>query len=289
MTPLIEIAPAKVNMFLHVTGRRKDGYHNLESMVCFSSSIADKLTYYPNGQPFRLGMKGPFARQMPAGVHNSIIQALGLFQKATGQQVTGHLLLEKNLPIAAGIGGGSSDAAAALRLIARHHKIDDASAVLHKIAPIIGADVPVCLPVSAAYMRGTGEDIIKIPNWPPCPVVLVNPGVQLSTKDVFQALDIPFSPPLVRSYMPPQDIHEYIEWLWQFTNTLTDTAKKQCPAIGNVIRAFIQQKGCRLTRMSGSGATCFGLFEHKSTAAAAAKEIKKNHPDWWVAAGMLNE
>ena len=154
---------------------------------------------------------------------------------------------------------------------------------------MIGADVPVCLAVSAAYMRGTGDEIIKLPNWPPCPIVLVNPGVPLATKDVFAGLDIPFSPPLVRSYMPPQDIVRYIEWMWQFTNSLTDTAKGLCPEISDIIKAFIQQKGCKLTRMTGSGATCFGLFESISMAEKAAEDIKRSYPEWWVAAGTLNE
>ncbi len=274
---MIEIAAAKVNLCLHVTGQRHDGYHLLDSLVVFAS-VGDRLTI-ESADDLDLTISGPQAANLPVSDDNLILRAARAFGGGRGAAIR----LEKHLPVASGIGGGSADAAAALRGLSRLWglPLPDAATVLG-----LGADVPVCLISRAVRMTGIGETLTPIPPLPPAHLVLVNPGVGVSTPAVFRALPSKTNPPLPA---PPRfaSLPDVVRWLVDQRNDLEPPALSLAPEIATAKSALAAQPGCLLARMSGSGATCFGLFETAAKAETAAESLRRNHPNWWVAAGAM--
>jgi 4-diphosphocytidyl-2-C-methyl-D-erythritol kinase len=285
-----ETAPAKVNLTLRVGGRRPDGYHNIESLVAFADecdplrlTLADTLT---------LSVDGPFAVQSGPAGDNLVLKAARLLARDCPALKGGHFELTKNLPAAAGLGGGSSDAAAALRLLARLNEMPADDARLIAAARATGADVPVCLDPRARIMRGIGEILSAPLALPALHGVLVNPGIPTATKDVFAAFDAAHprkEPELSVSRLPDAaDEFTFASWLSRQSNDLEPAAIALHPVIGEVLSALRAISGCRLARMSGSGATCFGLFG-AGEAEAAAQALHRRHPDWWVRATVFSE
>lgn len=294
MTTLSELARAKVNLTLRVVGRRADGYHDLESLVAFAD-CADQLAFTP-GEPLDLVVRGPEADGCGALADNLVLRAAKLFADEIGALVTGRFTLDKHLPVAAGIGGGSADAAAALRCLARANAIAPDDARLRAVARAVGADVPACLPSMACIMSGVGDNLVPLP-LPRLPCVLVNPRVQVSTPEVFAALGLKRAELLVGAadivVAPawPKEGAAFADWLaalGRHGNDLEAPALKIAPAIGEVLEALRAAAGVRLVRMSGSGATCFALFDDDAAAAAAAAGLRHARPQWWVHAGALN-
>ena len=269
-----EFAPAKINLALHVTGQRADGYHLIDSLVVFAP-VGDRLTAAP-AEALSLAVTGPFAAGVPAGDDNLILRAARLLGGGRGAA----LVLEKNLPVAAGIGGGSADAAAALRALARLWSLPlpPTPAVLG-----LGADMPVCLAGLPARMRGIGERIEPLPGLPPLHLVLVNPGVPVSTLEAFALLAERRNPPLpdIPAFATAAELARFAA---ACRNDLQQPALALAPVIGAVTDAIRATPGCLLARMSGSGATCFGLYASPAARDAARTALAGAHPDWWVAA-----
>ncbi|MGP9788599.1 4-(cytidine 5'-diphospho)-2-C-methyl-D-erythritol kinase [Roseinatronobacter sp. NSM] len=267
-----EHAPAKVNLSLHVTGRRKDGYHLLDSLVVFTDS-GDMLD---TAAPAGLEISGPEGVGLSAGPDNLVTRAAHLM----GAQDIG-LHLHKVLPVASGIGGGSADAAAALRLLARV-----TGRPLPPMADILalGADVPVCLAGTPCRMRGVGEGLTPLPPLPPFWLVLVNPRVHVSTPQVFRALARADGRAMTDTLPAWPDTASLIAWLRAQRNDLEAPARALAPVISQVLRVLDAQQDCALARMSGSGATCFGMFATEMAAQAAATRVQSLHPEWWVTA-----
>jgi 4-diphosphocytidyl-2-C-methyl-D-erythritol kinase len=272
-------APAKVNLALHVTGRRADGYHLLDSLVVFAG-VGDWLEIEAS-TTFSLSVTGPRAEGVPTDRGNLVWRAAEAFGGARGANV----ILEKHLPHAGGIGGGSSDAGAALRGLSAlwGEALPDPRDVL-----AIGADMPVCVAATPARMRGIGDILHPVPPMPSFWIVLVNPGVEVPTGPVFKALSTVDNSPL-----PDPgwfDMDSLLTWLSNTRNDLEPAAQSLVPVVGDVLTALEATEGCRLSRMSGSGATCFGLFTEAEAAGAAAKWLAMQRPDWWVAqAPVLTE
>ena len=270
-------APAKINLWLHVTGRRPDGYRELDSLVAFAD-IGDRLAAAP-AEALSLSATGPFAAALGDGSENLVLEAARALAAHCGVPANAALHLEKNLPVASGVGGGSADAAAALRLCARLWQADIGGEGLARLALGLGADVPVCLAGRTARMTGIGERLTPVAPPPPAaPAVLVNPGTPLSTRRVFDALAGPFSPP---AELRNGDLAACAV---ANRNDLEAPAIALAPPIADVLAALRAEPGSRLARMSGSGATCFGLFGSDPAAANAAGAIAAAHPSWWVAA-----
>ncbi len=282
--PLIEKAPAKINLTLRVVGRRADGYHELESLVVFAG-VADTLSLEP-GAETTLHLEGPNAAACGPDGDNLVLKATRALREAVGQIRGGRFRLGKNLPVAAGIGGGSADAAAALRLLARVNGLPADHPALAAAALATGADVPVCLASEARVMRGVGELLSAPVALPVLPVVLVNPGVPLATRDVFKGFagmggsDTPLG-------AVPDEADALFAFLDAHGNDLTAPAVACEPAVGAVLDALGQLPGVRRARMSGSGPTCFALFDTTGEATTAAQQLKTARPDWWVEATRL--
>ncbi len=273
----VEFAPAKVNLTLHVTGRRADGYHLLDSLVVFPR-IGDRLSATA-AQDLTLDLAGPFAGSLSACDDNLVLRAARLLARAEGQGAA--LRLEKILPVASGIGGGSSDAAACLRLLSRLWGVElpPPEACL-----ALGADVPVCLAARPTRMTGVGEGLVPV-DVPPCWVVLCNPGVPVATAGIFRRLERADNAPMPGP-PPMPDAAALAAFLRAQRNDLEAPARAVAPVIGEVITALDSSPGCLLARMSGSGATCFGLFAGEDTARAGAARIAAASPGWWVQAAM---
>jgi 4-diphosphocytidyl-2-C-methyl-D-erythritol kinase len=279
-------APAKVNLYLHITGKRPDGYHLLDSLAAFVD-IHDTLTVTPSSS-LAFTADGPFAPAFgdedPST--NLVVRAARGLAQATGHSADVTLHLTKSLPVASGIGGGSADAAACLRGLARLWGIDPADPAVLDVAAGLGADIPVCVHGRAAYMGGIGTEMAPAPALPPAGLVLVNPGIGLSTPSVYRARTGDFSRS-GRFDTAPVDVAGLAATLAERGNDLTDAAISIVPEIGIVLKAIAADRNCLLARMSGSGATCFGLFADISAATAAAAALKHDHPGWWVAPGQL--
>ena len=291
---LVEEARAKVNLTLRVVGRRTDGYHDLESVVAFGD-CADRLTLTA-GPELKLQIAGPLAEACGATADNLVLKAAHLLAERVDGLKLGMFTLEKLLPVAAGIGGGSADAAAALRLLARLNDLALDDARLTEVALETGADVPVCLASHACDMTGVGEGLLPI-NLPKLPCVLVNPGVPVATRDVFNALGLHRGGLLVgatdviESLAWPDggaSISDWIKALSVIGNDLEAPAIRIEPRIGAVLSALGEAEGVQLARMSGSGATCFALFASRAEAQAAARKLLREHPAWWIHAGELS-
>lgn len=287
-SPASLAAPAKINLALHVTGRRADGYHLLETLVVFTR-LGDRLSVAP-APADRFVVSGRFAAGIPSDAGNLVIRARerlrALRPRETEAPVS--ITLEKNLPPASGIGGGSSDAAAALRLLSRFWGIEWTQECVAAFAGL-GADVPMCLLARPLVARGTGERTHLVAPFPALPMVVVNPGVEVSTAEVFRSLKTPDNPPL--PLLPPAPtLSELAGWLGGTRNDLEAAALLAAPAISDA-RAALDAAGALFARMSGSGATCFGIFDSRKAAEDAARAIETAHPGWFVAAtaGMASD
>jgi 4-diphosphocytidyl-2-C-methyl-D-erythritol kinase len=294
MPALSENGRAKVNLTLRVVGRRIDGYHDIESVVAFAD-CADHLTLTP-GSELGLRTSGPLAEACGATSDNLVIKAAHLLRGRLPDLKVGSFTLEKLLPVAAGIGGGSADAAAALRLLAQLNGLAFDDQRLHEVALATGADVPVCLASRACDMTGVGESLMPL-SVPIMPCVMVNPRVPVATKDVFKALGLRNGELLVgatdvlRGTAWPEagaSVEDWVEVLAASSNDLEAPATRIQPIIGDVISALSASNGAWLTRMSGSGATCFAIYENTADAGRAAEKIRQDHPEWWVHAGTLS-
>jgi len=283
-------APAKINLTLHVVGRRTDGYHDIESLVVFAG-IGDTLSFTP-ARTLALSVGGPTAAAAGTTGDNLVLKAArALAARVEGLRL-GRFVLTKRLPVAAGLGGGSADAAAALRLLARANRIPAGDPRLYEAARATGADVPVCLDPRPRMMRGIG-DILSAPiALPKLPAVLVNPGVAVPTSTVFAELHRHATPrmqPLqeIALHGPRLKLPDLIDMLRAGRNDLEAPAIAIAPVIAEALTDLHALKGCRLARMSGSGATCFGLFGSAPAAAAAARLLRSKHPTWWARATVL--
>jgi 4-diphosphocytidyl-2-C-methyl-D-erythritol kinase len=291
---LIEDGRAKINLTLRVVGRRADGYHDLESMVAFAD-CADRLSLTP-GPKLDLKTTGPLAQDCGEAADNLVFKAAQLLGERVPDLKLGQFTLDKVLPVAAGIGGGSADAAAALRLLAQANGIAIDDSRLIEVAQLTGADVPVCLASHACVMTGVGETLLPL-SLPKMPCVMVNPRVAVATKDVFEALGLRNGELLVgatdvmRATAWPEEgasVEDWVEVLAAGANDLEAPATRLQPVIGEVLSALSATNGAWLARMSGSGATCFAIYENTAEAQRAAQKISLDHPDWWVHAGILS-
>lgn len=276
-----EFAPAKVNLALHVTARRDDGYHRLDSFVVFAN-VGDWLETAP-GEGLRLAVTGPEGASVPVD-GNLVLTAAAVLAEAAGRTGLGaSLMLDKHLPAAAGLGGGSSDAAAALRSLNRLWDLRLDTAQLCAISLRIGADVPVCMAARSARIRSIGECITPLPDLPEFHLVLVNPGRGLATAAVFARLTHTSNPGLPELPGRWCGLSHLVDYLASCRNDLAAAAMAAEPAILHILHALAGQRECLLARMSGSGATCFGLFATAEAAAKAAAQICEQQPGWWVA------
>lgn len=277
--PIARQAPAKINLALHVTGRRADGYHLLESLVVFTR-YGDRIAVTAS-QDDAFSVCGPFADAVPREGSNLVLRARDRLRSGgtpTAERVS--VTLEKNLPASSGMGGGSSDAAATLKALARHWCLERGS-VLTRVAQELGADVPMCLAARPLIARGIGHEIEVLSRFPALWLVLVNPGVAVATPDVFRALSSRDNPPL--QPLPENgDPGVLLSWLAATRNDLEAPALTIAPAIGHALAA-LRQNGAAFARMSGSGATCFGIFGTEAAAGRAAAMIRAHQPSWFVA------
>jgi 4-diphosphocytidyl-2-C-methyl-D-erythritol kinase len=282
---ITEFAHAKINLALHITGQRDDGYHLLDSLVVFAG-IGDGLRA-TRADALGLTIDGPFAADVPAGEDNLVLRAARL---AAGDMGVA-LHLTKRLPAASGIGGGSADAAAAIRAVLRLRMmagtISPMSAEDSAQIAALGADVPVCLASHPARMRGIGEQLDWLAPLPEVHVVLANPGIEVPTPAVFRALAQKENAPLPDDLPQWRDAADLAEWLKDQRNDLEAPARELAPQIGQVIAALGGLPNALFARMSGSGATCFALFAKEDQALDAAEALGADHPEWWVAAGMI--
>ncbi|MEO5338163.1 MAG: 4-(cytidine 5'-diphospho)-2-C-methyl-D-erythritol kinase [Magnetospirillum sp. WYHS-4] len=279
-------APAKINLYLHVVGRRADGYHLLDSLIAFAG-VGDVLAAQP-ADGVTLVIDGPFAAGLPTGDDNLVLRAARALQRLAGVERGAAIRLTKRLPPASGIGGGSADAAATLRILLDLWNVSPSPEELMAVALGLGADVPMCLMGRAAFASGIGERLEPAPPLPSCWLVLVNPGLPVATPAVFGARVGPFGTPAPFAETP-RDARRFAALLKERGNDLAAPAIAIAPAIGDVLRALEASKGCLLARMSGSGATCFGLYEAAPEAERAVRDIAVAHPAWWVQAGPLLE
>ncbi|MDR3424402.1 MAG: 4-(cytidine 5'-diphospho)-2-C-methyl-D-erythritol kinase [Alphaproteobacteria bacterium] len=289
MTLIHEFAPAKINLYLHVTGRRADGYHDLDSLTA-PASIGDEVALRA-ARGFRFEVTGAQADALAheKSEDNLVVKAARSLAELTGQALDAQLVLVKKLPVASGIGGGSSDAAAALRALAKHWGLAQDDPRLMQAAARHGQDVGVCLRVGNIYVTATG--VLPAPKLPRADIVLVNPGKGLATPAVYAEYrngGDAFSP-LARLEQTPETLDELVAALRIRGNDLYAPACRLMPEIAEIVTALESFDECLLARMSGSGATCFGLFPDATAAKSAAAQIRAARPHWWVEAGGMNE
>jgi 4-diphosphocytidyl-2-C-methyl-D-erythritol kinase len=279
MTTVEVFAPAKVNLTLHVTGQRPDGYHMLDSLAVFAD-VGDRLRLSLASAP-SFEVTGPFSEGVPATAENLVLKAAAVLAPDLPLAIA----LHKELPPSSGIGGGSADAAAVARGLAALTGTDpDPGALLS-----LGADVPMCLDSRPVRVQGIGERLDPVPDLPPLPAVLANPMKPMPTPPVFKALTVKDNPPMPDRLPPFAGAVDLIGWLAGERNDLQDAAITLLPEIGAVVSALAVCRGARLARMSGSGATCFALFATEAEAAEAAAALSAAHPGWWVRAGTLGD
>lgn len=273
-------AHAKVNLYLHVVGKRADGYHLLDSLVVFAD-LHDQITAEPADE-LTLAIDGPFAGALAGEPDNLVLRAARELALAHRIEPKAKLTLTKRIPVAAGIGGGSADAAATLAALSELWSVEIPIALLTKL----GADVPACLAGQPLFMSGIGEQLAHAPKLPPTYLLLVNPGVAVATKDVFRARNGAFSQAAPFN-VAPLDAARLARFLLHRRNDLTAAATAHAPEIRAVRERIGATEGCLLARMSGSGATVFGLYASQDEAAAAADAISRERPDWWCWSGAI--
>ncbi len=284
MLTLHKFAAAKLNLYLHVVGRHHDGYHEIDSLVVWLD-LGDKLTF-SLADDLKLEVSGPFASEVGPKEDNLVIQAAEYLRKSYSIRLGAKICLDKQLPVGAGMGGGSSDAATALRALMELWKCDPGELNMEALVRSLGADVPACMIGAPALVSGVGEKVALLPVLPMMHVVLVWPGVKLATSRVFAAHQVKGSnKPLRISDLERPD--NYLKALLERGNDLQITAQVLCSEIGKALQLLASSIGCVLSRMSGSGSTCFGLFETQEAAQSAANYIVKKRPSWWVRATRL--
>lgn len=278
------LARAKVNLYLHVTGKRADGYHLLDSLIVFAEGgdaievrTADKLG---------LAIDGPFAAGLESGPENLVLRAASALQALTGRKQGAAIKLTKNLPIASGIGGGSADAAATLYALCDLWRVKPSQDALLQLTAKLGADVPVCLAGKPSFVGGIGEEIAPASGLPKSWLLLVNPRAATPTPAVFKARRGDFSA-AGRWPHPPRDFADFTARLAQCRNDLTEAAISVTPQIRDVLSAIEALPDCALARLSGSGATCFGLFADERSARSAEQQLRARHPQWWSLAAAM--
>ncbi len=280
------LARAKINLALHVTGRRADGFHTIDTLVVFTE-FGDLITLREQENPpeVRLSIKGPFADSLASDHNNMVIQAMTMLEKQTGETLPPvAITLEKNLPVASGIGGGSADAATTLMALKDFWQLG-LETDIETIASNLGADVPMCLHSTPLRAQGIGEEITLLDASEPLHLLLVNPGVEISTPEIFRNLGNKINPPV--SEQPLSHFPDTGN-LATLRNDLEKPALEIAPVIGEVLSALRNQEGCQFARMSGSGATCFGIFDSPELAEDAKNRMLELHPDWWCVATRSN-
>jgi 4-diphosphocytidyl-2-C-methyl-D-erythritol kinase len=278
--PLVVAAPAKVNLFLHVGEKRADGYHDIQSLAAFTA-FGDEISL-ESDDGISLSLSGPFGAQLSGGAENLALKAAKLLAEKTGTKRGARIALQKNLPVASGLGGGSADAAAVLRGLDGLWQCAVGRDGLREIAGSLGADVPVCIDSATSWMEGKGECVRPLPPLPRAGVLLVNPRVQVSTAQVFAALGRRRGMGILAPQASLVDVYGLIRFLRDTTNDLEPSARKIAPVIAKVLREINDLPDVLLARMSGSGATCFGLFFDEAAARAAALLLRSRHPEWWT-------
>ncbi len=288
MARIERFAPAKVNLSLEVTGRRVNGYHELQSLVAFAHDAGDHLSFSPN-EDISLKIDGPFAPGLEVGEGNLVIRAVHALRDAFELSEGAEITLTKNLPLAAGIGGGSADAAATLQGLAALWNLDASPSRLAEIGLGLGADVPMCLSGQAAWMTGIGEEIEPLPGFPNLWALLVNPMEPLSTSGVFKAYCDNKGVDFTAEKSAPKCTgrEDLLSWLSAAENDLELAACGSARVLGELLADLAVLPGCLLGRMSGSGATSFGLFEDEESARAAAAQLAARHGDWWLRVTQL--
>jgi len=279
------LARAKINLYLHVVGRRPDGYHLLDSLVVFAET-GDEIAVAPS-DTLSLKIVGPFAGHLAADDDNLVLRAARGLRDLAGIETGAAITLTKNLPVASGIGGGSADAAATLDALAAFWKIAPEQAALERLALTLGADVPVCLAGKASFMGGVGEEVVSAGKLPSAHILLVNPGIATPTPAVFKARLGGFSN-AGRWDQPPANAQALAAALMTRGNDLTEAAITVTPAIRDVLAAIGETEHCLLARLSGSGATCFGIYADAADAAAAQRAIRAVQPSWWAVAAPIS-
>ena len=272
-------APARINLYLHITGRRADSYHEMDSLIVFSE-LGDTLSVR-SASGLTLELDGPVGESLNAHKDNSVLRAARLLADAANVPCNAAITLTKRLPLSSGFGGSSADAAATLKALSTLWGIGDGDVDLTEIAMKLGVDVPVCLANGPAFVGGTGEEVEPAPTLPSAGLLLVNPGVALAASSVYGARRGGFSPP-ARFDEAPKDIAALVSLLEERENDLTAAATRLCPVIDDVLAEISAVSGCRIARMTGIGATCFGLFDDAVLAEKAASTVARD--DWWVAA-----
>lgn len=274
------LAPAKINLFLHITGKRNDGYHLLQSLFAFAD-YGDEIRIEESNN-FSLAINGPFSDSI-LSEENLITKSVTALENHTGRRANCKIRLTKNIPVGAGLGGGSADAAATIKALIDFWDIKVPDKKIDNIALSLGADIPACLYNRPCFVEGIGEKIIPINSFPALPAILVYPNKGCSTTEIFDRYNL--SPSKIIT--PPENLNDkqqLMEFLKKQKNDLTATAIDHIPEINNILDEIKNQKGCLISRMSGSGSTCFGLFETKEDSENAVQNIKKNNPGWWVQA-----
>jgi 4-diphosphocytidyl-2-C-methyl-D-erythritol kinase len=280
-----EFAPAKINLFLHVGGRRADGYHELESLVVFAS-VGDELVI-EEADALSLKVEGPFARGLENETDNLVLRAARDFARYAKIEPNVRITLTKNLPVASGIGGGSSDAAAMLRGLSRMFPGKLTLPQLWNIGHDLGSDVPVCVLPGCWWMTGRGERFASVKELGTFDALLVNSGAPVATADVYAALGERSGTGAIARPQSFASVADLVNYLRTGQNDLEAPARQLCPALGNTLEA-LAGTGALLARMSGSGGTCFGIYSNAVSAAAAAANIARAHPNWWLAPTKLN-
>ena len=278
------LARAKINLYLHVVGRRPDGFHLLDSLVVFAEA-GDEIDVAP-ADDLSLTIVGPFAGRLTADEDNLVLRAARGLRDLAGIAAGAAITLTKNLPVASGIGGGSADAAATLAALMALWKTAPDRAALDRLALSLGADVPVCLAAKASFMGGIGEEIVPVGALPAAHLLLVNPGIATPTPAVFKARTGGFSA-AGRWASPPSDVKALAAALRARGNDLTEAAITVTPAISDVLAAIARTEHCLLARLSGSGATCFGIYAGAAEAEAARRAILATNPGWWAVAAPI--
>jgi len=277
---MVEIkARAKINLFLHAGEKREDGFHPLQSLAVFAD-FGDRLSAEPADE-LSLSLDGPFAAGLD-GTDNLVLRAARALAERVGREPFARITLTKNLPVASGVGGGSADAAATLRLLSNLWQLKLDEKVLREVGAALGSDVPVCVKSQPAFMEGRGEILTPLTHLPRLPLLLVNPGVAVPTKEIFAALGKRSG---VATKLPSagfSDLADLLRFLETTSNDLETPANAREPWIGDVLDALKRMPGALFTRMSGSGATCFALMPDEGGASRAAARLKEKYPGWWV-------